>query len=395
MSDVVVRGIRESELERAAKLVADVFSQGDSRLHEIIANNFLNHLPRRPGTKIEHFRAAFAGKKMVAFARVIEFMLHYGQAKLLVAGLSSVCTHPDYRGKGYASAVIQDILTYTAEQGMHMALLRGVPDFYEQFGFMPVWAQYTLEAPVEQARQLAQPLKIRDAGIEDISQMANLYNQHWGSRVTFSRSTIIWKWLMWADIGQTIVAVDNAGEIQGYLWHRNGEYTARTEVIANTRQAVQTLLAHDGRRFYDADCDYLVWSVPPDDMIVPFAQTMLPLTLNAHYFPTGGWMGRLIDPSAIVQRLLPEIIAQASSSSAKFNPAKLRLVVDSDGVEIGLQNNPNSQCHLSLRDFVQVLFGSLRPQTLAIRHNLSRESITLLELLFPPRIAALAPWEWF
>jgi hypothetical protein len=88
MSDVVVRGIRESELERAAHLVADVFSQGDQRLHEIITSNYLTHLPRRPGTKTEHFRAAFVGKKMVAFARVIEFMLHYGEARLLVAGIA-------------------------------------------------------------------------------------------------------------------------------------------------------------------------------------------------------------------------------------------------------------------------------------------------------------------
>jgi predicted N-acetyltransferase YhbS len=395
MSDVVVRGIRESELERAAHLVADVFSQGDQRLHEIITSNYLTHLPRRPGTKTEHFRAAFVGKKMVAFARVIEFMLHYGEARLLVAGIASVCTHPDYRGKAYASAVIQDILTYSAEQGMHMALLRGIPDFYEQFGFMPVWAQYTLEAPVEQARQLAQPLKLREAALEDISQMASLYQQHWGSRVTFSRNMTLWKWLLWADAGQAVVAVDSTGQIQGYLWHRNGEHSARTEVIANTRHAIQTLLAHDGKRFHHAGCDKLVWSVPPDDMIIPFAQTMLPITLNAHYFPTGGWMGRLIDPSAIVQRLLPEIVAQASSMSAKFNPEKLRLLVAPDGVEISLQNNPNSQCHLSLRDFVQVLFGSLRPNTLAVRHNLSRESIALLELLFPPRIAALAPWDWF
>lgn len=395
MSDIVVRGIRESELERAAKLVADVFSQGDSRLHRLIMDNYLTHLPRRPGTKIEYFRAAFVGKKMVAFARLMEFMLHYGRAKLLVAGIASVCTHPTYRRQGYASAVIQDILTYSAEQGMHMALLQGIPNYYEQFGFMPVWANYTLEAPIADARQLSQSLKLRDAVIDDIPHMARLYNQHWGSRVTFSRSAALWRWRIASDNGQTIVALDNTGQIHGYLWHRKGETSARTEVIAHTRQAIQTLLAYDGQRFYHAGYEKLTWTVPPDDVIIPHAQTMLPITLNAHYSPTGGWMGRLVDPSSIVQKLLPEIVSQASSLSAKFNPDKLLLQVDSDGVEIGLMDNRNSYCHLSLRDFVQVLFGSLRPHTLAIRHNLSRDSIALLELLFPPRIAALAPWDWF
>ncbi|MDQ7023928.1 MAG: GNAT family N-acetyltransferase [Anaerolineae bacterium] len=395
MSDMVVRGIRESELEPAATLVADVFSQGDSRVRRWMMDNYLTHLPRRPGMKIEYFRAAFVGRKIVAFARLMEFMLHYGQAKLLVAGIGSVCTHPDYRGQGYASAVIQDILTYSAEQGMHMALLNGIPNYYEQFGFMPVWANYTLEALTSDARKLSQSLQLRAAAIDDMPQMARLYNQHWGGRVTFSRDAALWRWRMAADNEESIVALDNTGQIQGYLWHRQGETSARTEVIANTRQAIQTLLAYEGQRFHHAGTEKLVWTVPPDDVIIPYAQTMLPITLNAHYSPTGGWMGRLVDPSAIVHRLLPEIVTQARSLSAKFNPDKLYLQVDSDGVKIGLQDNQNSYCHLSLRDFVQVLFGSLRPHTLAIRHNLSHDSIALLELLFPPRIAALAPWDWF
>jgi predicted acetyltransferase len=395
MSDIVVRGIRESELERAAKLVADVFSQGDARLHQVIMDNYLLHLPRRPGTKIEHFRAAFVGKKMVALARLMEFMLHYGRAQLLVAGIASVCTHPDYRKQGFGSAVIRDILTYSAEQGMHMALLKGIPHYYEQFGFMPVWADYTLEASVDDAQHLAKSLKLREAVLDDIPQMAGLYNQHWGSRVTFSRNAALWRWRITSENGQAVVVVDNADQLQGYLWHRNSEYSARTEVIAHTTQAIQTLLAYDGWRFHHAGHKKLVWTVPPDDVIIPFAQTILPITLSAHYAPTGGWMGRLIDPSAVVQKLLPEIVAQASSLSAKFKPEKLRLQVASDGVEIALQGNRNSYCHLSLRDFVQVLFGSLRPHTLAVRHKLSRDSINLLELLFPPRIAALAPWDWF
>ena len=394
MSEVVVRAIRESELERAANLAADVFGR-DALAKRNIREDFLNNLPRRPGTKLEHFRAAFIGKKLVSFARMSEYMLHYGRAKLLVTGIGAVCTHPAYRGQGYASAVIHDILTYSAEQGMHMALLNGIPDYYEQFGFMPVWANYTMQAPVERAQKLAQVLKVRDAVPDDLPRMAQLYDQHWGARVTFSRSAALWKWRMWAGSGQTTVVVDENNHVQGYLWHRHREYNANTEVVANTQQAIQSLLIYDSKRFRLNNCDNLTWTVPPDDIIIPFARQMLPITISAHYSPTGNWMGRLIDPSAVVQQLLPEILAQAQNISSKFDANKAIVKVDSEGVEVGMRGNREAHCHLSLRDFVQLLFGSLRPHTLAIRHKLSHDSIELLETLFPPRIAALAPWDWF
>jgi predicted N-acetyltransferase YhbS len=395
MSDPVVRSIRASELEKAAELVADAFAGDDRNRHHII-REFILYLARRPATKMEHFRAAFLGRQMVSFALVDEYMLHYGRAKLLVAGITSVCTHPNHRRQGYAGAVLRDILTYSAEQGMHMALLHGIPNYYDPFGFMPVWAVYTLEVPVAEARNLSQPLTLREAVLDDVPQLAQLYNHHWGSRVTFSRSMALWRWRLGFFTNQIMVVVDSTGQIQGYIWYRNNEKPGRrTEVVADTPQAIQSLLAYDGRRCHHAGHEKVVWSVPPDDYIIPFAQQMLPLTLSAHYSPTGHWMDRLIDSAALINALLPEINAQASAMSLDFDPRDLVLEVDSDRVKIALKYQPKSTCYLSLRDFVQVLFGSLRPEMLAIRQHLSYESIVLLQTLFPPRIAALAPWDWF
>jgi hypothetical protein len=139
----------------------------------------------------------------------------------------------------------------------------------------------------------------------------------------------------------------------------------------------------------------MTWALPPDDFLIPHAQQMLPVTLSVQYSPNGGWMARLLDTANLLKTLLPEITAQVSSVDPTFTPEDLILRVESDGVDIGLRAQPEMRCRLSLRDFIQVLFGSLSPALLGIRQGLPAAQVDLLEALFPPRIAALAPWDWF
>jgi hypothetical protein len=154
-------------------------------------------------------------------------------------------------------------------------------------------------------------------------------------------------------------------------------------------------MQYSARQIQHAGLETVIWSVPPDDVIIPYAQQLVATTLSAHYAPSGSWMGRLVDPSALVQTLLPEILSQARASIVRFDARDLMLKVEPDGVHIGMSRDPDSFCHLSLRDFMQILFGALRPAMLAVRQPLTRQSLMLLENLFPARIAALAAWDWF
>lgn len=395
MPDLVVRALRENEREHAADLVASTFSRGDTRIYHKMFHWYQDQLPHRPGSSIQQWRGAFLEEKLISFARVDAYHLHYGQARLRVAGISEVCTRDAYQGQGYNQAVIRDILTYSAEQGAHMALLNGIGGYYERFGFIPLWPRYTLQFAAADALRLSSPLRLREAAPDDLSQMAKLYNQHWGGRVTFSRSAALWQWRMAIAPGQAVVTLDGAGVIQGYLWHRPDDYGERIEVVANHPEAIIALMQYSARQIQHAGLEMVTWSVPPDDVIIPYAQQMLATTLSAHYTPSGSWMGRLIDPSALVQALLPEIVSQAKVSMARFDARDLLLKVEPDGVHIGMSRDRDSFCHLSLRDFLQILFGSLRPAMLAVRQPLSRQSLALLENLFPARIAALAAWDWF
>lgn len=396
MSELVIRPIQTGEIGHAASLIAEVLAGDNHSLYEAIYNRYSKQLLSRPNASLNNYRVAVYKKKIVSLVHTVDFSLRYGRAALNVVGIGIVCTTENYRSRGYASAVIKDTLTFAAEQGAHLVLVDSpILDFFQRFGFSPVLAKYTLQAPAKLAANLRQPLQLRVAMPSDLPIMARFYDHYWGTRVTVERSADLWRWRMNYGRGEALVMFSESGAIQGYIWHLADDNSSRSEMVATTPSAIATALAYSGRRWQSMGYEQLIWSLPPDDVIIPHAQQMLPISLTASFSPLDGWLARVIDAHAVIQAVLPEIIAQANTNTFHFNPQDLTLRISSDGVDIGLQTIPNSFCQLSLRDFIQILFGALRPEALAVRHPISVESIQLLEMLFPPRIAALAGWDWF
>ncbi|MCA9913094.1 MAG: GNAT family N-acetyltransferase [Anaerolineae bacterium] len=395
MNPLVLRPIYEEERETAANLVASVFGNGDVAQYNLIYHYFNTLRPQLPGTPLAQEWGAFADRKMVAFMTVDPYALRYGRAVLRVSGIGSVCTHPEHRRRGYAAALMREVLAYATEEGSHLALLDGIPNYYDRFGFMSVWPGYRFTVSAADAAALPQLLQIRPADVKDIIEISQLYEQQWNGRVAFLRNRERWYWNLTAFPQRTFVAEQPDGRLAGYINVRELSMRGRVEVVAASRQAVQTLLSFGGKHWQEAGYERMTWAIPPDDILIPHAQQILPMTLSVQYQPNGGWMARLLDTGSLLRVLLPEITAQIRSTQPDFTPEQLILRVESDGVDLGLKHIPDAHCRLSLRDFIQVLFGSLTPATLGIRQGLSHTQIHLLESLFPPRMATLGAWDWF
>lgn len=391
-TELITRAAQNHEISEVAELVASAFADGEARVYERILNFWLAHLPDRPGFSAENLRVGVVRKKIVSAALVRQYTMRYGGALLKVAGIGSVCTHVEYRKRGYASALMQDVLAYVAEQGAHLALLHGrIPHFYENFGFSPVFPKYYMTFSTAGAAELPAYLTIREAQREDLPQLAWLYETHWGGRVTFTRSPDIWRW-RFDRVDSLLVADDDRGNLGGYLLRKLDD---NIEVVANSPEAVTSLMAWSGSWFSQRSDEQVSWFVPPDDAIVTYARQFLPINVSVLYQPTAGWMARLIDSSGLLQTLLSELIQQVISVQPNFDANALMFDLQPDRVHIGLSHQRETYCDLSHHDFIQVMFGSLRPAALATRSHIHPEGIKLLDLLFPPRMAALAPWDWF
>jgi len=82
----------------------------------------------------------FADGRIVAHLRIWDRALRVRGAELLAAGIGSLCTHPDYRGRGYAKALMHDSEDYFFAAGYDMGLLFSIigTPFYQAQGWIPI-----------------------------------------------------------------------------------------------------------------------------------------------------------------------------------------------------------------------------------------------------------------
>lgn len=386
MNGLFIRNAKSQELAYIARLVGEIFPAPPLLYHEI------HHLPENANGR--HL-VGFKDGSMVSYAQIQRRTLMYGRAALEVACIGPIFTLPQFRGRGYATSMMFQLVAHMAESGAHLALLNGDADHrYDQFGFSAVWPYYTASFPVEALARLRPRAGLRALRPEDLSEVADLYQVHWGGRVTFSRSPEYWLWLARRDRLHLQVLDDEEGRVDGYLamtsW--NDPYI---ELVANSEDSALTMLAYLGRALQAqgrAECRLFLM---PDDALLAFARPYVPVTVGAQYRSIGGWMARLLDTSGLMQVLLPELTVQAQAAYPDFPAEQLVFRLQPDTVEIGLKGYNASFSRLDHRDFIQILFGSLRPQALAMRAGLAPDARHLLEMLFPPRMAALAPLDWF
>lgn len=392
MSKYVIRSSNAETFKAAGHLVADVFSGDNPRIYERMSHDWIANLPTKPNFSYNLCRVGVINNEVISQVLIEKDTLFYGKTKLKVAMIGKVATHPQYRHMGYASALMQDTLTTIAEQGAHLALLNDLGSYYHQYGFSTVLPDTVLEIDSETAMQMPRPLRIRTATLDDLPEIAKLYQRHWGGRVTFGRSMHWWEWKFKSSIDPILVAVTGADNVKGYLWRET--MGNQLEIVCDTLPATMSLMSFLGKRMNNIDEPLIQLIIPPDDTILTFVRQMMTVNIRAVYRYNSGWMARIIDSTSLLTALLPEITSHARTVIPNFNSRALYLTSDVDAVTLGLRTHPESGLHLSHRDFIQVMFGSLRPKMLARRDQLPDEMVQLLEVLFPPRIASIAPLNW-
>jgi len=392
MTAYVIRSADTNLFQSAGHLVADVFSGDNPRIYERILHDWVANLPHRPGFDYELCRVGVVDGELVSQVLIEKNTLLFGNAHLRVAMIGKVATAPNHRHKGYSSALIGDTLATIAEQGAHLAFLNDLSNFYHHFGFSSVLPDTVLEVDSKQAMDMPHPLGIRHATPADINTIARLYHRHWRNRISFARSEAWWQWKFESSIDPVLVAVTQADTVQGYIWRANTGN--QLELICDSLPATMTLLSFLGKRMQKLDEPHIQLLIPPDDVVISFVRQMMDFDVRVLYHHQGGWMGRVIDSTALLNALLPEIANRALRLIPDFNDRDLYLTSEGDAVTIGLRSLPQYTLHLSHRDFIQVMFGSLSPVTLALRDHLPVEKVRLLEVLFPPRVSAIAPLNW-
>lgn len=118
-----VRLLKPDELKAAIQLSNSTFrTSGQSSMAEAFPHVFSFSLQQSYG--------AFLDGKLVSFVGLVPCIVRVGSACLNVYSLGSVCTHQDYRGRGYAGTVLNCILSHIDKAGASLLLVSGYGPLY-------------------------------------------------------------------------------------------------------------------------------------------------------------------------------------------------------------------------------------------------------------------------
>ncbi|KWX88495.1 hypothetical protein AMQ83_06415 [Paenibacillus riograndensis] len=158
-----IRFVSREELKQAAELSDLVFRDEEqtsmaAKFPGIFSGSYLSS----PGV--------FEDGQLVAFAGLVPGFIQMGTVSVPVFSLGSVCTHPEYRGRGYANALLQRVFDHIDRAGASLLLVSGTRDLYIRQGchtFRSV-RSYLLSPENEVVRRAAAgPAIVREAEERD------------------------------------------------------------------------------------------------------------------------------------------------------------------------------------------------------------------------------------
>jgi GNAT superfamily N-acetyltransferase len=116
----------------------------------------------------------FDGDRAIAHAGVLEIPLVIDGQTVTVAGVHAVCTHPDYRRRGYSRQVMEEALAYCDARFKTAILTTDEPTLYTRYGFRVVPEhRFEAEAPRVQ-RSKSGFRKLSDASPADVALLRRL-----------------------------------------------------------------------------------------------------------------------------------------------------------------------------------------------------------------------------
>jgi len=201
----------------------------------------------------------FDGDVLAAKANDRAYHSMIGGRPVPTAGVAGVAVAPEYRGGGLARRMMQHLLTAARTRGAALAsLFRTAPALYRSLGFENVAELRVVEIPTSALIGMRVPegVSLRRATITDVSAARAVYGAVAAqsscllTRVGESFPESDEAWL--AQDGQVTVAVDETGQVIGYLrWVRGTGFgpavsLSVTDLQALTEPAYRALLATVG-----------------------------------------------------------------------------------------------------------------------------------------------------
>ena len=391
-----IRAAQESELEQVVELNCMAFNPNQ---HE----RYWQYVRGDSSYRLSQTRVVVVNDRVVSTLRVWERRIRIGASLVTMGGIGGVCTHPKYRGVGYASALMQRTIDYLKTTGYDLGVLFTIiPEgFYHKFG----WTTFPLHgftAKFNSAMTVEKPSdwQIRDFNSEtDLDAVASIHDianrQQSG---TVSRTRAYWDMepSRIRGILPTVIAHQD-GNIGGYLNYQiDGKCAEVREVghLSDNPDVLDALVHYLLQGCEAAQVEEINGMFSPQ---YPFVQRLIATSNSEISFITDtAMMLYAVHLSVLLRRLVVGWESQIAASKESFPQITVKFpIVNNQQAVLRYNGNDTIQIvdnasdavnlDISEEDFWQLLFGAIGWNQVNSDVSVSAEISAFLEVLFPKR----------
>ena len=362
---------------------------------------------------LDQSRVCVVDGKIVSYVRVSDRSMYIGEAVLKLGGIGMVVTSPEYRGRGYASALLRDAIAYMEAQNYDLSLLfTTIQPFYTPLGWAP-FPQTTFELELYDKKNFAPSgWKSRPFDLEkDLTQVSQIYDEHNSGRTgTVLRSEPLWRDGYSQQVGMLpSLVIEKDGQIGGYAnlafpdedqgidaylatYYPNlREVGCRSETPDSPLALCHAILEAAYERDVDSISGRLTRHHPMTLLLSE--ESGSPLSFSIHE----RMMYRLISLERLFQKLIPKFEAQLENSAMIDRSGSFHFTVSDQTCTLNLNRGKvtvtaddtgSTKIALSAYHFFKVLFGDgtfgqLNELNRTKGINLQPDEMALLSTLFP------------
>ncbi len=333
-----------------------------------------------------------ADGELVSELWILDVKVRAWGTELLSAGVAGVETPERHRMKGYARELMESCAHFVADEGYEITTLFGIPNFYHRYGYATICPEF--EIGVDASALVAEigTATLGEATVRDMERVASMYNTAHAS-IDGSVVRDEGSWLgprygsNWDRRSRAFVRRDARGQAQAYAVIDDdlsrGSLVITDAAAADERASV-VLLAGLAEMSRSRKASAVSFRVHPEAELGRLLRD-IGATLETRRPENSGYMARVVDANAVVQKRISEVRAPGAARALDV-PKTLNIETNGGSQLLGLGGAAmDALLKVDELGLAQLLFGyqgggAVRRSGKADARGISDE---LLDMMFP------------
>jgi len=290
------RGVKKEEFDELVKLVNMVFrpeTQMMKKEYQILFNE----------ENLENLRVIVEEGKPVSHIGTLERDISIFNCRSRVGLVGSVCTHPNFRGRGYATTLLNDCIKRFEQHGCDFMFVSGIRRLYDSADCLSIGQVYRLEVRERDLWRFEknEGISIDGSAEKYLEEMIRVYNE---KVVRFIRPKKDWeiairnKFVM--NVPCEFLIIKEKEKFKGYfIVHFSERKIAEVKEYAGDKKALIDAIPHLFERYRLAG---FVWPVPYEDK--DLAKLVQDKGVSTTIIPIDGTV-RILNFPRLMERMRP------------------------------------------------------------------------------------------